>query len=51
MNCKKYRAYLVGVVVFALVLGIFLYANHGKHEEAPADGVLVWEMTAEEADA
>lgn len=50
MNCKKYRAYLVGVVVFALVLGIFLYANHGK-QEAPADGVLVWEITSEEADA
>lgn len=44
MNRRKYRACLVGILVFAVVLGIFLCAGRNRDQEVPADGMLVWEM-------
>lgn len=41
MNCKKYRACLMGLVVFALVCGLFLYMKHEKDGQTPVDGMLV----------
>lgn len=41
MNCKKYRACLVGVIAVALICGLLLYMKIGKASEVPADGTLV----------
>lgn len=41
MNCKKYRACLVGVIVVALVMGMFFYMKSVKESDAPAEGTLV----------
>jgi hypothetical protein len=44
MNSRKYRVCLIGIIVLALVLGIFIYVNNNKKLETPSDGVLVREM-------
>lgn len=41
MNCKKYRACLVGVLAAALICGVLLYMKYGREGEKPVDGVLV----------
>ncbi|MFR4350446.1 MAG: membrane-spanning protein [Roseburia sp.] len=41
MNCKKYRACLVGVITVALLCGVLVYVKHGKESRVPVDGTLV----------
>ena len=41
MNCRKYRACLVGVLAIALICGALLYLKYGREGETPVDGVLV----------
>ena len=41
MNCRKYRACLVGVLAIALICGALLYLKYGRAGETPVDGVLV----------
>lgn len=41
MNCKQYRACLMGIIVIALLCGIFLFIRQGKENRIPADGTLV----------
>lgn len=41
MNCKKYRACLVGVIVAVLVCGLFFYMKNIKESDAPVDATLV----------
>lgn len=41
MNCKKYRAYLVGVIAVALICGVLIYMKQGKESQVPTDGTLV----------
>lgn len=41
MNCKKYRAALVGLIVAAFVLGVCFYISHMRENEVPTDGMLV----------
>lgn len=41
MNCKKYRACLVGVIAVALICGALIYMKQGKENEVPVDGTLV----------
>lgn len=41
MNCKKYRACLMGVIAVALICGVLIYMKQGKENEIPTDGVLV----------
>lgn len=41
MNCRKYRACLVGVLTIALICGALLYLKYGREGETPVDGVLV----------
>ena len=40
MNCRKYRACLVGVLAIALICGALLYLKYGREGETPVDGVL-----------
>ena len=42
MNCKKYRAVLLGVIVMALVVGVCFYTKYRKENEIPTDGILVY---------
>ncbi len=49
MNCKKYRAYLIGLVAAALVCGVLIYVVQGRQDKIPAEGTLVErEMEAED---
>lgn len=41
MNCKKYRACLVGLIAAALVCGLLIYMKNVKNNEVPVDGTLV----------
>ena len=41
MNCRKYRACLVGVLTIALICGALLYLKYGREGQTPVDGVLV----------
>lgn len=41
MNCKKYRACLVGIIAVALICGVLIYMKQGKGSEVPMDGTLV----------
>lgn len=41
MNCKKYRACLVGLIVIALVCGICFYMKNFRETGVPVDGTLV----------
>lgn len=41
MNCKKYRACLVGLIAVALICGMFLYIRYDRDKKVPAEGVLV----------
>lgn len=41
MNCKQYRACLVGIIAIALVCGVFVFVKHTKESQIPADGTLV----------
>lgn len=41
MNCKKYRACLVGLIAVALICGALIYMKYGKENEIPTDGTLV----------
>lgn len=43
MNCKKYRACLVGVIVVVLACGIFFYMKYEKETRIPTGGTLVKE--------
>ena len=49
MNCKKYRACLVGVLAAALICGALLYMKYGRESETPVDGVLVERNSSWEA--
>ena len=35
MNCRKYRACLVGVLAIALICGALLYLKYGREGETP----------------
>jgi uncharacterized membrane protein YczE len=48
MNSRKYRVCLIGIIVLALALGIFIYANNAKGTKAPSDGILVQQGAREE---
>ena len=41
MNCKKYRAYLIGLISAAFICGILIYVSLGKQDKIPAEGTLV----------
>lgn len=41
MNCKKYRACLVGLIAATLICGMFLYVKNVKDNGVPAEGTLV----------
>lgn len=41
MNCKKYRACLVGLIAVAIICGMFLYIRHEKADKVPTEGILV----------
>lgn len=41
MNCKQYRACLVGVIAIALLCGVLICVRYGKENQIPADGILV----------
>lgn len=43
MNCKKYRAWLVGMIVLTLACGIFFYVKYEKDNRIPTGGTLVKE--------
>ena len=43
MNCRKYRAVLLGVIVMALVVGVCFYTNFLKENEIPTDGMFVYD--------
>lgn len=43
MNCKKYRACLVGLIVLTLACGIFFYMKYEKENRIPTGGTLVKE--------
>lgn len=44
MTCKKYRAYLMGIIVLAVICGMFICLKYGKEKQIPTDGVLVRQM-------
>lgn len=44
MNRTKYRAWLISIVLAAVVFGIFYYVYMGKQEKTFQDGTLVWQM-------
>ena len=50
MNCKKYRACLMGIIAIALVCGMLLCMRYGKENQIPADGTLVQQMNEEYGD-
>lgn len=41
MNCKKYRACLVGAIAVALICGVLIYMKQGRESQVPTDGTLV----------
>lgn len=41
MNCKKYRACMVGLIAVALICGVLIYMKQGRENQIPADGTLV----------
>ena len=41
MNCKKYRACLICLVVAVIVCGAIFLVMRGKRNEVPVDGTLV----------
>ena len=41
MNCKQYRACLIGVIIVALLCGILVCIRYEKERQIPADGILV----------
>lgn len=41
MNCKQYRACLMGVIAVALICGMLIFIRYGKENRIPAEGVLV----------
>ena len=41
MNCRKYRACLMGLIAVALICGVLLYIKQGRESEIPVDGTLV----------
>lgn len=49
MNCKKYRACLVGIIAIALICGMFIYMKYGRESGVPVDGTLV-EREVEQGD-
>ena len=44
MNRTKYRAWLISIVLAAVVFGIFYYMYMGNEEKTFKDGTLVWQM-------
>ena len=48
MNCRKYRAVLLGVIVMALVVGVCFYTKYRKENEIPTDGMLVYDNSEDE---
>jgi hypothetical protein len=41
MNCKKYKACIVGLIVFTLVFGTFVYVRQMKQNKEPGNATLV----------
>lgn len=41
MNCRRYRACLMGVIAVALVCGLFFCIRQGKENKIPSEGTLV----------
>ena len=48
MNCRKYRAVLLGVIVMILVVGVCFYTKYRKENEIPTDGMLVYDNSEDE---
>lgn len=41
MNCKQYRACLMGMIAVALICGMLLIVKHYKENSIPSEGTLV----------
>lgn len=41
MNCKQYRACLVGIIAIVLLCGMFNFVKYAKENQIPSDGTLV----------
>ena len=41
MNCKKYRACLVGLIAVAMICGVLIFVKMSKTDDVPVDGTLV----------
>lgn len=41
MNCKQYRACLMGVIAIALICGMLICIRYGKENKIPSEGMLV----------
>lgn len=41
MNCKQYRACLIGMIVIALLCAVILCVRYREEFQIPADGTLV----------
>ena len=48
MNCRKYRAVLLGVIVMILVVGVCFYTKYRKENKIPTDGMLVYDNSEDE---
>ena len=41
MNCRKYRACLMGLIAVAIVAGVLIFVKNIRANEVPAEGTLV----------
>ena len=49
MNCKQYRACLIGLIAVALLCAVMIGVRYQKEFQIPADGTLV-KQTQEQVD-
>ena len=41
MNCRRYRACLMGIIAVAVICGMLVFIRYGKERQIPAEGTLV----------
>ncbi len=41
MNCRRYRACLMGIIAVAAICGMLVFIRYGKERRIPAEGTLV----------
>jgi len=51
MSIKKYRMYLMAVILLAVVIGILSYFYFSEQDRSYRDGMLVWNEYVLEEDA